>query len=419
MSLFDLFKRKKDQSSPENVDSKDQAIEKKAQNDADEQLETQDETNDLAIENSDSKQDSPVEVETEALESSDENASEVESPIISESEDLTATKQPPIDQEEVLSDDAEYNQGLKKTRHGFKEKLNAFMANFRSVDEDFFDDLEDLLIQSDVGYEMSLKISDALREEVKLKNAKSKSDVVKVIIHKMADLYQNDHETQNYQLNLDLDRPLNVILFVGVNGAGKTTTIGKLAAQLKNKGYQVLLAAGDTFRAGAIEQLQAWGETTAVRTIAKKAGSDPAAVVYEAIQVAQKENYDILLIDTAGRLQNNTNLMKELEKIKRIITREIPDAPHEVLLVVDATTGQNALSQAKQFQKATQVSGLVLTKLDGSSQGGIVLAINEELKIPVKLVGLGEGVHDLREFDPEQFSTGLFSDLLADVDDGQ
>lgn len=314
----------------------------------------------------------------------------------------------------TAADTEKYNAGLTKTRHRLRDRFNAFLANFRSVDEEFFDDLEDLLIQSDVGYEMALKISDALRNEVKLQNAQSKADVSRVIVQKMAEIYYQDSQNQDYHLNIDIQRPLNVILFVGVNGAGKTTTIGKLAARLKKDGQKVILAAADTFRAGAIEQLQVWGTKVGVQTVAHAAGSDPASVVYDALQLAQQEHANVLLVDTAGRLQNNTNLMKELEKIKRIITREIPDAPHEVLLVIDATTGQNALVQAKQFQKATQVTGLVLAKLDGSSQGGIVLAINDELHLPVKLVGLGEQMDDLRDFDPEIYAQGLFSQLFQD-----
>lgn len=314
----------------------------------------------------------------------------------------------------TAADTEKYNAGLTKTRHRLRDRFNAFLANFRSVDEEFFDDLEDLLIQSDVGYEMALKISDALRNEVKLQNAQSKADVSRVIVQKMAEIYYQDSQNQDYHLNIDVQRPLNVILFVGVNGAGKTTTIGKLAARLKKDGQKVILAAADTFRAGAIEQLQVWGTKVGVQTVAHAAGSDPASVVYDALQLAQQEHANVLLVDTAGRLQNNTNLMKELEKIKRIITREIPDAPHEVLLVIDATTGQNALVQAKQFQKATQVTGLVLAKLDGSSQGGIVLAINDELHLPVKLVGLGEQMDDLRDFDPEIYAQGLFSQLFQD-----
>lgn len=333
---------------------------------------------------------------------------------VSEDDDIEVDDTASASETEPVDEQEEYDAGLQKTRHSFRDKFNAFMANFRSVDEDFFEDLEDLLIQSDVGYEMALKISDSLRTEVKLKNVKSQKEVSRVIVEKMAQLYQEDAADHDFTLNVDSQRSLNIILFVGVNGAGKTTTIGKLAAQFKSQGQKVLLAAGDTFRAGAIEQLQSWGEQVGVTTVASKAGSDPAAVVFEAIQTAKKEQYDILLVDTAGRLQNNTNLMKELEKIKRIITREVPDAPHEVLLVIDATTGQNALSQAKQFEKTTQVTGIVLTKLDGSSQGGIVLAINDELHIPVKLVGLGEKVQDLQIFDPQKFATGLFSDLLTE-----
>lgn len=333
------------------------------------------------------------------------------------SESTTTTKGNDAISQEIGStaaDTAKYNAGLTKTRHRLRDRFNAFLANFRSVDEEFFDDLEDLLIQSDVGYEMALKISDALRNEVKLQNAQSKADVSRVIVQKMAEIYYQDSQNQDYQLNIDAQRPLNVILFVGVNGAGKTTTIGKLAARLKKSGQKVILAAADTFRAGAIEQLQFWGTKVGVQTVAHAAGSDPASVVYDALQLAQQEHANVLLVDTAGRLQNNTNLMKELEKIKRIITREIPDAPHEVLLVIDATTGQNALVQAKQFQKATQVTGLVLAKLDGSSQGGIVLAINDELHLPVKLVGLGEQMDDLRDFDPEIYAQGLFSQLFQD-----
>ncbi len=363
------------------------------------------------------EQEAPASQPAEVSDSSDATTgelSEKQQPAEPTAASTTSTSEQESTPATAAEQQQDYNQGLEKTRHSFRDKFNAFMANFRSVDEDFFDDLEDLLIQSDVGYNMALKISDALRAEVRLQNAKSKKEVSQVIVNKMAELYQQDAQGHNFQLNLDKDRLLNVILFVGVNGAGKTTTIGKLAAQFKAQGQKVLLAAGDTFRAGAIEQLQAWGQQVGVETVAGSEGSDPAAVVYEALQKAQQQQFDVLLVDTAGRLQNNTNLMKELEKIKRIITKQIPDAPHEVLLVIDATTGQNALSQAKQFEKVTQVTGIVLTKLDGSAQGGIVLAINDELHIPVKLVGLGEQVQDLQIFDPQKFATGLFSDLLVD-----
>jgi signal recognition particle-docking protein FtsY len=287
------------------------------------------------------------------------------------------------------------------------------MANFRSVDEDFFDDLEELLIESDVGYETAMRISDELREEVKLENAKKKSDVSNVIVKKLVDMYGEEGKEEDNSLQFSTDKTPTVFLFVGVNGAGKTTTVGKLAHRYQQQGKKVLLAAADTFRAGAIEQLQEWGVRDGVPVQASKAHTDPASVVYDAVERAVKEDFDILLVDTAGRLQNKEGLMRELEKIKRVITRELPDAPQEVLLVLDGSTGQNALSQAKQFNETTKVSGIVLTKLDGSSQGGIVLAIRNELHIPVKLVGLGEQMDDLRDFDPEKFIYGLFKELIV------
>lgn len=430
MGLFDIFKKKTNtaaqtEASPQAAPDKDSDQPATAADSAD-TLDTPAKKSDTPNSKPTSDTSEPQEQPTESNSISDNPA-----PPATDSKSQTATPEQTsptaepttttegkeaISQEtgSTAADTAKYNAGLTKTRHRLRDRFNAFLANFRSVDEEFFDDLEDLLIQSDVGYEMALKISDALRNEVKLQNAQSKADVSRVIVQKMAEIYYQDSQNQDYHLNIDVQRPLNVILFVGVNGAGKTTTIGKLAARLKKDGQKVILAAADTFRAGAIEQLQVWGTKVGVQTVAHAAGSDPASVVYDALQLAQQEHANVLLVDTAGRLQNNTNLMKELEKIKRIITREIPDAPHEVLLVIDATTGQNALVQAKQFQKATQVTGLVLAKLDGSSQGGIVLAINDELHLPVKLVGLGEQMDDLRDFDPEIYAQGLFSQLFQD-----
>ncbi|MGR3741669.1 signal recognition particle-docking protein FtsY [Companilactobacillus sp. DQM5] len=305
-----------------------------------------------------------------------------------------------------------YNDGLEKSRSTFSSKINSFLANFRSVDEDFFDNLEEVLIESDVGYETAIRISEELREEVKLQNAKSKEDVSNVIIKKLVDIYE-ENDTDNSLNFSDTDEP-TVILFVGVNGAGKTTTIGKLAHRFEQQGKKVLLAAGDTFRAGAIEQLQEWGKRINVPVVASKAQTDPASVAFDAVKKAKEENFDILLVDTAGRLQNKEGLMRELEKIKRVITRELPAAPHEVLLVLDGTTGQNAINQARQFNDTTEVSGIVLTKLDGSSQGGIIFAIKNELHIPVKLVGLGEQMDDLRDFDSEKFVYGMFKDLISE-----
>lgn len=353
---------------------------------------------------------------SESDEKTEEETTEPATEESKESEEPEESKEPE-EAEKPKDDVKEYDEGLKKSRNSFSSRLNHFLANFRSVDEDFFDDLEELLIESDVGYETAMRISDELREEVKLENAKKKSDVSNVIVRKLVDMYGEEGKDEDNDLKFSTDKTPTIFLFVGVNGAGKTTTIGKLAHRYQSEGKKVLLAAGDTFRAGAIEQLQEWGKRVNVPVQASKAHTDPASVVYDAVQRAVNEDFDILLVDTAGRLQNKEGLMRELEKIKRVITRELPDAPQEVLLVLDGSTGQNALSQAKQFNETTEVSGIVLTKLDGSSQGGVVLAIRNELHIPVKLVGLGEQMDDLRDFDPEKFIYGLFKDLIVGASD--
>ncbi|MDT6980784.1 signal recognition particle-docking protein FtsY [Levilactobacillus zymae] len=310
------------------------------------------------------------------------------------------------------SDEQLYDQGLAKTRHTFGERLNALLANFRHVDESFFDDLEETLIGADVGFDMAVKLSDELRDEVKLQNAKKSADVQNVIVEKMVEIYdQAGSQEESNALNFAKEGP-TVILFVGVNGVGKTTTIGKMANRYHQAGKKVLLAAADTFRAGATEQLDVWAKRADVDIVTGKPQSDPAAVVFDAVQKAKRDDYDILFVDTAGRLQNKVNLMNELAKMKRIITREIPTAPHEVLLVLDATTGQNALTQAKLFKESTDVTGIVLTKLDGTARGGIVLAIRNELHVPVKFIGLGEQIGDLRPFDPNEFVYGLFKGLI-------
>jgi len=307
-----------------------------------------------------------------------------------------------------------FKEGLSKTRSSFSERVNDIVARYRKVDEEFFEELEEVLITADVGVSTVMELIDELKTEVKRRNIQDPKEVRDVISEKLVEIYQGDDKEPN-SLNIE-DGRLNVILFVGVNGVGKTTTIGKLAHKLKSEGKSVLLAAGDTFRAGAIEQLEVWGERVGVDVIKQSAGSDPAAVMYDAIQAARARNVDILLCDTAGRLQNKVNLMKELEKVKRVIEREIPDAPHEVLLVLDATTGQNAMNQAKQFSEATNVTGIALTKLDGTAKGGIVLAIRNELHIPVKLVGLGEKMDDLQPFDAEQYVYGLFANLVEEAE---
>ncbi|UJF14927.1 signal recognition particle-docking protein FtsY [Jeotgalibaca sp. MA1X17-3] len=303
-----------------------------------------------------------------------------------------------------------YDKGMEKTRKSFSEKINDLFAGFREVDEDFFDDLEETLISADVGFEMTLAISDVLREEVKNKNVRTGEQVKNVIVQKMVEVYEKG-ATSLPTIN-ENPNGLTVILFVGVNGVGKTTTIGKYSHLLKQRGKKVLLAAGDTFRAGAIEQLASWANHVGVDIVTSPAKSDPASVVFDALKKGQKENYDYLLIDTAGRLQNKVNLMKELEKINRIIEREVPGGTSETLLVLDATTGQNALIQAKQFKETTNVTGLVLTKLDGTAKGGVILAIRQEMDIPVKFVGLGEAMDDLQVFDPEQYIYGLVRDLV-------
>jgi fused signal recognition particle receptor len=303
-----------------------------------------------------------------------------------------------------------FKEGLTKTRDNFSSKVNDLVARYRTVDEEFFEELEEILIQADVGFETVMQLIDELKMEVKRRNIQETKDVQSVISEKLVDIYRDADEAST-AINIQ-ESGLTVILFVGVNGVGKTTTIGKLAHKYISEGRTVLLAAGDTFRAGAIEQLEVWGERVGADVIKQAEGSDPAAVMYDAIQSAKARNAEILLCDTAGRLQNKVNLMKELEKVKRVIEREVPGAPHEVLLVLDATTGQNALIQAKTFKEATNVSGIVLSKLDGTAKGGIVLAIRNELKIPVKLVGLGEKMDDLQEFDAEKYVYGLFAELI-------
>lgn len=304
-----------------------------------------------------------------------------------------------------------FKMGLAKTRDTFTSKVNDLIARYRKVDEEFFEELEEILLQADVGFETVMELMDELRFEVQRKNMNDTEGIYEIICEKLVEIYEKGEEGIS-ELNLQPEGELTVILFVGVNGVGKTTTIGKLAHRLKNQGKKVMLAAGDTFRAGAIEQLQIWGDRVGCEVIKQSEGSDPAAVIYDAINAAKKRGVDVLICDTAGRLQNKVNLMKELEKIHRVISREIPNAPHEVLLALDATTGQNALIQAQTFKEATNVTGIVLTKLDGTAKGGIVLAIRNKLNIPVKFVGLGEKIDDLQPFDPERYVYGLFADSL-------
>lgn len=312
-------------------------------------------------------------------------------------------------QTEVVTD--KFREGMSKTRKSFSEKMNNLVKRYRKVDEDFFEELEDILIESDVGVATVMDLVEKLKDESRSRAIKDTEQLKDVIVEVLVGFMTSQAEETQLQINPD---GLTVILMVGVNGAGKTTTVGKLAARLKDQGKKVLLAAADTFRAGAIDQLQVWGDRAGVDVIRHQEGSDPAAVIFDAIKAAQSRNIDVLLCDTAGRLQNKVNLMNELGKIKRVIEREVPGAPQEVLLVLDATTGQNALNQAKLFQQTSDVTGIVLTKLDGTAKGGIVLGIRHELNIPVKMVGLGEQMEDLQPFDADAFVYGLFSELFTE-----
>ena len=299
-----------------------------------------------------------------------------------------------------------FKEGLAKTRNSFVEKIEDLIFRHKKIDEDFYEELEEILISADVGVRTVLELLEQLRSEVKKRKIEDAVELKPIMSELLLGLISEQGQTN--QLNLQEGR-LNVILVVGVNGVGKTTSIGKLANKLKQEGKKVILAAGDTFRAGAIEQLEIWGQRVDVDVIKHQAGADPAAVIFDAIQSAKSKHADILICDTAGRLHNKVNLMQELNKIYRVIQREIPDGPHEVLLALDATTGQNALQQAKLFKEAAEVSGIILTKLDGTAKGGIVIAISHEMQLPVKFVTLGEKVDDIQSFDPEQFINALFA----------
>ena len=336
----------------------------------------------------------PAEENTKHEEAVEENSSEV-----------LEAERPQV--EETVQE--KYDRSLKKTRTGFGARLNAFFANFRSVDEEFFEELEELLIMSDVGVQVASNLTEELRYEAKLENAKKPDALRRVIIEKLVELYEKDG---NYDESIHFQDGLTVMLFVGVNGVGKTTSIGKLAHRYKQAGKKVMLVAADTFRAGAVAQLAEWGRRVDVPVVTGPEKADPASVVFDGMERAVAEGIDILMIDTAGRLQNKDNLMAELEKIGRIIKRVVPEAPHETFLALDASTGQNALVQAKEFSKITPLTGIVLTKIDGTARGGVVLAIREELNIPVKLIGFGEKIDDIGEFNSENFMKGLLEGLI-------
>lgn len=350
----------------------------------------------------------------EEVPSSDSDAEEVNQ---AQSDETEADTSEEVEEDLVIEEipqfqetvQEKYDRSLKKTRTGFGARLNAFFANFRSVDEEFFEELEELLIMSDVGVQVASNLTEELRYEAKLENAKKPEALRRVIIEKLVELYEKDG---NYNESINFQDGLTVMLFVGVNGVGKTTSIGKLAHRYKQAGKKVMLVAADTFRAGAVAQLAEWGRRVDVPVVTGPEKADPASVVFDGMERAVAEGVDILMIDTAGRLQNKENLMAELEKIGRIIKRVVPEAPHETFLALDASTGQNALVQAKEFSKITPVTGIVLTKIDGTARGGVVLAIREELNIPVKLIGFGEKIDDIGEFNSENFMKGLLEGLI-------
>lgn len=442
MGLFDRIKKslfgQKDEEKPEEVKAdQEEAAEENAETEneavaettetseeavaekAEEQEETADEESTETAEEESAEVTEETEESTEATEDVEE---ETETTETAEETETTEEAEEKTEAEEETTEPAEesteekttelYEKGLEKSNKGFGARLNAFLAKFRTVDEDFFDDLEELLIESDVGYETSEELTDQLREEAKLQKAKSRDDLKRVIVQKLVEVYDENANSENEKLAYDPNAKPNVYLFVGVNGAGKTTTVGKLAKRFHDQGKKVLLVAADTFRAGAVEQLVEWGKRTGVPVVTGPDKADPAAVVYDGLERAIAEEADYLLVDTAGRLQNKVNLMNELEKIQRTIKKRLPEQPAETLLVLDGSTGQNALLQAKDFDKTTKLSGLVLTKLDGSSKGGVVLSIRHEMKLPVKLVGLGEKAEDLADFDAANYAVGLFHDLL-------
>ncbi len=397
MAFFDKFKKKKNK----DLDQSEETL-------AEELLPDEEQPGDLANEeNSAVAETEPHQVEQADLEL------EMEPPQPEEPESDPIAEPDTNDNKEAEETAARENSkkgiferfkmGLSKTRQNIGGKIDTLIKSTRKLDEEFFEELEEILIQADVGMNTSLELVERIRSQAKKRKINDAAEVTDLIKEAIRDIL----DTEEVPLNIAAEKP-TVILVVGVNGAGKTTSIAKLANKFKKENKRVMLAAGDTFRAAAIDQLQIWADRVGVELIKHQEGADPGAVVFDAISAARARKADILIIDTAGRLQNKSNLMKEISKVRKVIEKEIPEAPHEVLLVLDATTGQNAISQARIFGEATGVTGIVLTKLDGTAKGGIVIAVAKELNIPVKFVGIGEGMEDLRAFSPEVFAQALF-----------
>ena len=304
-----------------------------------------------------------------------------------------------------------YEKGLTRSRQGFVSRLAGLTSKYKNINDDYFDELEEILIMADIGVNTVMKFIDKLRDRVKKEDISDPELLKEIIVDELFIIYVND-EVLSSKINYRDDGEPSVILFIGVNGVGKTTTIAKLANKMKDEGRKVLLVGADTFRAGAVEQLKEWADRVGVGFCGNMESNDPASVVYDGLEMAKKEDYDVVLIDTAGRLQNKVNLMKELEKINKVIDDKVDGGACETLLVIDATTGQNGISQAKAFKEITNITGIVLTKLDGTAKGGIVLAIKEEVGLPVKYIGLGETKDDLQVFDIEKYIYGLFKDMM-------
>lgn len=418
MSFFKKLKDKFVKGSDAEEEKKDQHAEEASEDVVDEEgsLDGETEVHEEG-EASEVKDDISREEEVLDKETEEESKEELEEEVEEDAAKVDEEEVDSAEEEDQTSIASKFKMGLAKTRNSFSSKINDLVARYRTVDEDFFEELEEVLISADVGVTTVMEMIEELEMEVKRRNVQDPQKVKEIISEKLVEIYYGDDEAEEIEGLQENPDGLTIYLFVGVNGVGKTTTIGKLAHKLKSEGKNVTLAAGDTFRAGAIEQLEEWGNRVGVNVTKHSEGSDPAAVIYDGIQSAKSKKADVLICDTAGRLQNKVNLMNELTKVKRVIEREVPGAPHEVLLVLDATTGQNAMSQAKTFSEATDVSGIVLSKLDGTAKGGIVLAIRNELDIPVKLVGLGEKVTDLETFDAHAFVYGLFADMIDEYEE--
>lgn len=425
MGLFskikNMFKReeKEEHIEEEKLEEEKEEIEEEQTNDEfeeDDKLNNEEEIDD----HKELSNDDLEEIETEESDQVEEDLEEeskqsIDEPVEEESEESSKdeeedsnneNKETKVDTKSVKV----YEKGLTKTRESFVSRLISLTKRHSKVDDEYFDELEEILIMADIGIDTVMSFMDRLRKRVRNENIEDLEYLKEVIVDELFVIYVNDSIIVN-KVNMAKDGP-TVILFVGVNGVGKTTTIAKLASKFRDEGKKVMMVGGDTFRAGAVKQLEEWAEKTGSLFVGKKEGTDPASVIYDGLVKAKEENVDVVLIDTAGRLQNKDYLMKELEKINKVIGKIIDGAPHETLLVIDATTGQNGISQAKAFKEITNVTGIVLTKLDGTAKGGIVLAIKENVGIPVKYIGLGERKEDLQVFDIEKYIYGLFKDMM-------